>query len=407
MMKNRKHFFFLVLIWTVLSIAVFSYGVGLENTITRAFGDTQEKETKAYHFEIEGDENVVISASVLQQEILINELLNENDKFSHYEYLDTTATLSKLNDLNVAINDGDISGEDADGKKSYKVHLLFADEKTALEAGMQNITGVFTRPNDYNEKVPMMFGYDWTKGGANPSNDGDEVVTEVDNYKMLFTGYFTKDEVFSIDGKKIELNQYIFIPLRSLDKDSLPETQEGRKRWYNIYKVKNQGYITSDMSANSLQKYVDDLVEENGISGRILIDGAEHGNRILFRDDVSEIASTVVTAGYAALALALMLLLVYLITNYSIGSRFMFLAYITGTGKLEFIFVSLIQIIIYLIFTSGPALAVVFVLGKVTATDMPAYKYVIIPAVCLSVLGFLANIVRIVLWDAGKKLRNV
>lgn len=407
-MRNRKHFFFLVLVWTTLSIATFAYGIGLKNTVAVAFEDKDGK-SNTYTYEIEGTEDMIISAAVLQQEITLNELLISDDKFSYYTWLDTTSSVEDISNMDLVIDsDAGLTEEDqSDGQKLYKVRTLFVDASTAKAAGLGEYLNLFDEANDYSENVPMLFGYDWFGPDINPGTNGKEIITEIDNYKLVFTNYMLRGTEFSLDGTKYDLDKYIVIPLGTLTENNIPGTQEGRKRWYNIYRIKNQGKIVSDMSANSLQKYLDDLLAENGVEYRLLVEGAEHSNRILFRDDVDEIVSIVINIGYGALALSLLLLLVYLITNYSISSRYLFLAHITGTGKIEFMLIGLLQLLIYFALSAGPAFVIIYGLSKVTSVSLPAYKFILLPAVILVAIGMMVNIIRILLWDAGKKLRNV
>lgn len=407
-MKNRKHFFFLVVIWTILSAVTFSYGIGLESTVDSVFADGG-KGTETVSFQIEGDENVVISASVLQQEIRLNDILNNDENFSYCFYLNTTSTVNSLLNTELAV-DADQNaeeGEHADGQKSYKIRTLFLDEKTAEQAGLDSLLYLFDISADYNSSVPMALGFEWFNGNSAMDSFSEEIVTEIDNYKMQMCGYINAGTVFQMDGVEILLDKYMVVPLGDLSESDFPDTQEGRKRWYDVYRVKNQGYISSDMSPNALQKYLDDLMEENGLSYRLLVEGADHGNRLIFRNDIGEITDIVTIVGYGALALSLLLLMVYLITNYSIGSRYLFLSYLTGTGKAEFIFVGLMQLLTYFVLSAVPAFAVAFGLCRITSVDMPAYRYIILPAAVLAGIGAAVNTVRIILWDAGKKLRNI
>lgn len=407
-MKNRKHFFFLVVVWTILSVVTLSYGIGLEHTVDTAFTDNG-KENRTVSFQIESDENVIISASVLQQEVKLNEVLNNDENFSYCVYLNTTSTVNSLVNTELAV-DADKNaeeGEHAEGQKSYKIRTLFIDKKTAEKAELNTVLHIFSIPNDYAESVPMVLGYNWLSGNTAMESFSEEIVTEIDNYKMQMCGYVNTGTVFQLDGVEILLDNYMVVPLGELTESNFPDTQEGRKRWYDVYRVKNQGYINSDMSPNTLQKYLDELMEENELPYRLLVDGADYDNRLIFRDDVHKITDTVIFVGYGALALALLLLMVYLITNYSISSRYLFLSYLTGTGKVEFIFVGILQIMTYFVFSVVPAAVVVFGLSRITSVDMPAFQYIILPAAVLAGLGAAANTVRIILWDAGKKLRNV
>lgn len=406
-MKNRKHFFFMVVVWTILSVVTLAYGISLKNTVNAAFAE-EKSGMRAVNYEIEAEENLIISAEILNQEVQLNNLLCNNEKFTYSVYLDTTATIAKLNNLELAVNaESTADGEAAEGQKSYKVKVLFVDKTTAEQAGLTGAMFLFDAANDYDQSVPMLLGNGWTSEVTQEGLPAEELITEIDNYKMNSLSFMAPETTFSHSGTEIVLDNYILIPLSELTDENFPTTQDGRKRWYDIYRIKNQGSIHTDMSPNTLQKYLDDLMEESKLPYRLLVEGAEHDNRLLFRDDVNEITKLVVTIGYAALAVAFLLLVGYLIVNYSISSRYLFLSYLTGTGKVEFIFVSALQIIIYFVFTVIPAYILLFGLSRITSVNMTAVKYVVLPVVILAIVGMITNIVRIVLWDAGKKLRSV
>lgn len=406
-MKNRKHFFFMVVVWTVLSIVTLAYGISMKNTVKAAFAE-EKSGMRAVSYEIEAEENLVISAEILNQEVQLNNLLCNDEKFTYCTYFDTTATIAKLNNLELAVNaESTVDGEVAEGQKSYKVKVLFVDKSTAEQSGLTGTMFLFDAANDYDQSVPMLLGNGWTSEVTQEGLPAEELITEIDNYKMNSLSFMAPGTTFSHSETEIVMDNYILIPLSELTDDNFPTTQDGRKRWYDIYRIKNQGSIHTDMSPNTLQKYLDDLMEESKLPYRLLVEGAEHDNRLLFRDDVNEITKLVITIGYAALAVAFLLLVGYLVVNYSISSRYLFLSYLTGTGKVEFIFVSALQIIFYFVFTVVPAYILLFGLSRITSVNMAAVKYVVLPVAILAVLGMITNIVRIVLWDAGKKLRSV
>lgn len=406
-MKNRKHFFFMVVVWTVLSIVTLAYGISMKNTVKAAFAE-EKSGMRAVSYEIEAEENLVISAEILNQEVQLNNLLCNDEKFTYCTYFDTTATIAKLNNLELAVNaESTVDGEVAEGQKSYKVKVLFVDKSTAEQSGLTGTMFLFDAANDYDQSVPMLLGNGWTSEVTQEGLPAEELITEIDNYKMNSLSFMAPGTTFSHSETEIVMDNYILIPLSELTDENFPTTQDGRKRWYDIYRIKNQGSIHTDMSPNTLQKYLDDLMEESKLPYRLLVEGAEHDNRLLFRDDVNEITKLVITIGYAALAVAFLLLVGYLVVNYSISSRYLFLSYLTGTGKVEFIFVSALQIIFYFVFTVVPAYILLFGLSRITSVNMAAVKYVVLPVAILAVLGMITNIVRIVLWDAGKKLRSV
>ncbi|MGN0165001.1 MAG: hypothetical protein ACI39R_02360 [Lachnospiraceae bacterium] len=406
-MKSRRHFFFLVVLWTMLSVVTFAYGISLDNTVDLAFKDKGSTE-KNLSFTIEAEEEHVISAEILENEIALNRLLRKDENFSYSCFYDTTSTITKLTNLDLSVDaDTTTDGDGADGKKNYKVKTLFIDRETAEAAGFNHLLYVFDIPCDYEENTQVLLGYEWLGEGLPLGTASEEIISEVDNYKICAQGYVTKGFVFTNSDVTLELDKYIIIPLQDMENNTFPTTQEGRRRWYDIYRIKNQGTICTDMSPNALQKYLDDLMEEKELPYRLLVKGADYKNSIVFRDNIGEITEIVSKISYFAMILATLILIGYLIASYSISSRYLFLSYMTGTGKLEFSLIGILHLIIYFIIIAASSYVVLFALCRLTSASICGVKYIILPAAVISLTGMLVNTIRIVLWDAGKKLRSI
>lgn len=407
MMKNRKHFFFLIVVWSVLAVSTLAYGLSLKNTVSQAFVKGDGK-LNAYNFEIEGEEKTVISNEVLKQEVALNELLCNDEKLSYCTYINTTCTMAGLGNLELSVDaDSNSIEEPSDGQKSYKVRLLMVDYQTAVSSGLEQYTNLFKFTNDYGKSAPVVIGSEWADEIFKSGNSSREIITGVDSYTIQPMGVLSANTTFTHGEAEIVLDKYIVFPLGSLTDENFPTTQNGRNSWYDIYRVKNQGTIHTDMTANNLQKYLDELMEKNELPFRLLVKGSDHDNKILFKDNAESIALMVINVGYVALVMAALMMIFYLIKNYDISSSYLFLSYITGTGKVEFIFVSLLHMIVFFILSTVPSYVIVILITKLTASSAVGVESVCIPVAIITIVGMMTTIVRILLWDAGKKLRTI
>lgn len=406
-LKTKRHFFFLVVVWTVLSVVAYAYGISLDKTISEAFSK-EDKTTRELTFEIEEGEKAIITADDLKNEVMLNELLVSDENFSYSLLVETTCTITNLKNMELQADAlENVESEDSEGQKSYEVKLLMLTEENFNDSGLDNYFYFFGFANDYAENVPAIFGNSWVSEGIQMGVPSEEIITEFGNYTLCGYGNFQAGTTIKSAGKEIVLDKYIVIPLTDLVEGSYPETQDGRNNWHKIYRLRNQGAITTDMTPNELQKYFDELMEKEGLPYRLLVEGSDYNNKILFDDEMSQVSESVIKIARVALVLAGLLVVAYIVSSYSIGARYIFLTCITGTSKLEYIFVNLIHNLIYALLSVAPAAVLLFGLCKITGAAMPSLNCLFVPAGILLAVGIITGTIRIILWDAGKKLRSI
>ncbi len=407
-LKTKRHFFFLVVVWTVLAVVAYAYGIGLEKTVSEAFSDDAEKVVRELTFEIEESEKAIITAEDLKNEVKLNELLVNDENFTYSLLVETTCTITNLKNMDLRADAlENVESEDSEGKKSYEVKLLMLTEDNFLDSGLNSYFYFFGFANNYADNVPAIFGSEWSGEGIKMGTPSEEIITENGNYTLCGYGNFPAGTTIKSAGKEIVLDKYIVIPLTDLVEGKYPETQDGRNNWHKIYRMRNQGRISTEMKPNELQKYFDELMEKENLPYRILVEGADYNNKILFDDDTSQASESVIKISKIALVLAGFLIVAYIVSSYSIGARYIFLTCITGTSKLEYIFVNLTHNLIYAFLSVVPAAVLLFGLCKVTGAAMPSLECLLNPAAILIGVGIITGTIRIILWDAGKKLRSI
>ena len=407
-LKTKRHFFFLVVVWTVLAVVAYAYGISLDKTVSEAFSDKDNKEVRELSFEIEETDKAIITADDLKNEVKLNEVLVNDSNFSYSLFVETTCTITNLKNMELQADAlENVETDDSEGQKSYEVKLLMLTKENFKDSGLENLDYFFGFANDYSASVPAMFGSQWMNEGIQMGTPSEEIITEFGNYTLCGYGYFQTGTTIKSAGKEIVLDKYIVLPLNDLVEGGYPETQDGRNNWYKIYRLRNQGTITTDMTSNELQKYFDELMETEELPYRLLVEGADYNNKILFDDEMSQLSVSVIKIARIAIILAGVLIVAYILGSYSIGARYIFLTCLTGTSKLEYIFVNLIHNLIYAFLSVAPAAVLLVGLCKITSATMPSLSCLLVPVGVLVAVGILSGTVRIILWDAGKKLRSI
>ena len=97
----------------------------------------------------------------------------------------------------------------------------------------------------------------------------------------------------------------------------------------------------------------------------------------------------------------------YLLISISRNQRYEFLAYINGTGKIEFWLIYVLQIAIWFVFTVFPSYALYFGIMKIVKTNFVDLKeYFTFPAI-IAAIGFVVVTLRLLIWNTGKILRRI
>lgn len=421
LMRKRKHLLFLIIIWSVMSLAMLAFHTGLGKTTENAFG-TRPEGVVEYKYDLEIKNKQVISSDALSSRIKLNKMLSESEEFGYYAYYLISGTVSGLKNQGIAITSsgGTVTSDDPDViiSQNYTVPVLLLDKGACRKTAIPDrLLKMFEGDIDYDGIVPAMYGAMWMSEAQSLSAEGGyPVETGVRNYKLGLCGFVTNDNgnnLVSFGDNAVDLKNYIIIPLR--DMGSSNSTNEGandndrRSYWCKIYDLRNQGVITSDMKPDSLQKRINELLELNKLtdSFSIRIQDADYDSKILYNENLSTIKLVVKDVSLGAIAITGMMLLLYLLFSVTRNQRYGFLARINGTGKFEFWLLHIFQLAIWFVFTVFPSYAVYLGLMRMMNISYMKLEFFMIPAAIMAGIAAFAVTLRILVWDTGKILRRV
>ena len=425
MMSKRRHLLFLIIVWSIFAITLFAFGKGLDSTTESSFGKNTEGLTEyAYELEAKNDKNV-INADALTMRMKLNKLLSENPDFDYYSYYKTTGTVTELVNKGLDISDKkDNQQTDNETARNHLIQVMFLDKGAAKRGGFADLfMQCFEGDLDYDAKIPTMVGYGWQAEKISAAEGGYPVSVQFAEFRISCKGIIYDESsrageendaaaIINLGGKNYNLHNYVVIPLRDLGSanstNPTANDQARRAYWCKIYDLRNNGRIISDLTPDSLQKKIDELLVKEGLSDSFVIHikGAHYTNKLLFSDKLETMRTTVRKVSKVSLVLALLMLVAYMVFSVSKNQRYEFLMYINGTGKIEMWIINLMQIVIWMFFTVALSYGLYFGIVKILNIDYVKLPVFIKPAAIIAVVALVAHTIRLAFWDAGRMIRK-
>lgn len=457
LMKKRKHLLFLIILWSICALTLLMFSKGLDSTVEDSFGKNPPvksqsqpdqvnnpavnpvnegvSEKKEYTYELDVKNMDSVDKLVVRK--ALNKLLTESKDFDYYSYYVSSGTVVGLkNPAALDISTRTKTSQDDQGAfhTNYEVRVFFIDRNTAVRSPFaKKLATLFDGDMDYDAILPVYYDYAWIDDVQSLTvAEGYSVsrVKTIDeeysiDYKLAIKGFINlpgdeaaeKSQTISLGNKNYDLTGAIIIPLRDIGTaSSSGNPQSRREYWEHIYDMRNRGVIISDMKPDELQKYMDKALAENDATGngkklsdffRIRINEADYNNKLLYNDKINDIRRHAKNIAMGAVIIAGALLIMYLLISISRNQRYEFLAYINGTGKIEFWLIYVLQIAIWFVFTVFPSYALYFGIMKIVKTNFVDLKeYFTFPAI-IAAIGFVVVTLRLLIWNTGKILRRI
>lgn len=413
LMTKRKHLLFLVAVWSVAALSLYAFSLGLGKAVDRAFHRT-EPEPVEYGYKI--DTPLVASEEGLTDRQSLYMELSQNPNFTYYSYLDTTGTINMvLHNKALAIGNSNAITTGDDVAQTYKVHVIFIDENAAKRTGIYDayLKTLFEGNADYDSELPVCLGFGWSE--ENYSTEQVTMSIELSllgQYPMQIKSVAPEGTRFTMGGRDMVVDNYIIIPLRDVGTPTAGvdiNEQARRSFWCSIYDVKNQGIITTNMTADSLQRTINEMLKENKLATSFDIDinNADNDSKILFYDNIEGIQKNMRRISMVALFLAGVFMALYTISSINKNKKLEFMAYLNGTGKIELVFLSFIQTLIWAVATFVISYGVFYGMSRAVTLGRVDTKVIMTPVIIISVICFAIAIIRFALWDMGKIIRRI
>ncbi|MCR4841519.1 MAG: hypothetical protein K5848_08280 [Lachnospiraceae bacterium] len=428
LIRKRKHLLSLIILLTIMSLSLFVFAHGLKGAISGAFelSDSEKGKTPIYTFTYKTDN--VTDIQSLRGRIALNSMFQESEAYDYFSFLATEGTVTALTEATRTSLDaaGDlvITAASADVSQNYKVPVLFVDEATvkylaASNASAAMILGKMFEGDavDYDDAFPACAGFNWDQewpAEARAAGGATRAVTtsKLGSVQISVTDIIPAGTVIKLGSKEINLDSYLIIPLRKIDEASssdLDSNQEKRIFWCNLYDMRNEGVILAQMTADAVQRTVNNEIKSKGLSStfRITIKNADNDNKLLFYDNIEGIQQIILYIAEGGLLLSAVFLMLYSYFTFSKNKKYELIVLMNGTGKAELIFVHIIQLVLWFVISVAASFILYIPIRMVTeVATVPTEFFVTVPAVIMCICIVL-QVVCICLWDAGKMIRRI
>jgi hypothetical protein len=344
----------------------------------------------------------------------------ENADFVSYCLTTAETSVENVSDYTLAVNSAlkDVTSEEELAELNlgkYDLNVLFVDKETAKYLGIFDlVSGLFggAVTSDYNENVPVIMGYGWV-GEAHQLNEAlfdidVEVSGEDYTYTINAYSFLPPSSSVTIDGVTIDLDNYIIIPMLDLTNDNMPARMDTIRRWSAVCTMRNNGLgkLYSTLSANSLQKELYDMADEQKLDYTLIIKDADYNSSIIFRDDLNIMEKNVKKVSNVFLAVSVLLMIIYIVVNFIGSKKFIYMAMLTGTSKTSLTFKGVVQLMFYVAAVGICTYAGNYGICKVLQMSLGDIS-VIVPAVAiLAVICAVLHCILYASYDPFRAQRN-
>jgi hypothetical protein len=423
---SGRSLYYIAVVFTVISMIIMMYGEGTKATVSDAYQST-DGTVNEYEFQVnsdaeESDEEITINSKYLKSQAAYTEFLYSIENADFVSYCLTTAETSveNVSDYTLAVNSAlkDVTSEEELAELNlgkYDLNVLFVDKETAKYLGIFDlVSGLFggAVTSDYNENVPVIMGYGWV-GEAHQLNEAlfdidVEVSGEDYTYTINAYSFLPPSSSVTIDGVTIDLDNYIIIPMLDLTNDNMPARMDTIRRWSAVCTMRNNGLgkLYSTLSANSLQKELYDMADEQKLDYTLIIKDADYNSSIIFRDDLNIMEKNVKKVSNVFLAVSVLLMIIYIVVNFIGSKKFIYMAMLTGTSKTSLTFKGVVQLMFYVAAVGICTYAGNYGICKVLQMSLGDIS-VIVPAVAiLAVICAVLHCILYASYDPFRAQRN-
>jgi hypothetical protein len=423
---SGRSLYYIAVVFTVISMIIMMYGEGIKATVSDAYQST-DGTVNEYEFQVnsdaeESDEEITINSKYLKSQAAYTEFLYSIENADFVSYCLTTAETSveNVSDYTLAVNSAlkDVTSEEELAELNlgkYDLNVLFVDKETAKYLGIFDlVSGLFggAVTSDYNENVPVIMGYGWV-GEAHQLNEAlfdidVEVSGEDYTYTINAYSFLPPSSSVTIDGVTIDLDNYIIIPMLDLTNDNMPARMDTIRRWSAVCTMRNNGLgkLYSTLSANSLQKELYDMADEQKLDYTLIIKDADYNSSIIFRDDLNIMEKNVKKVSNVFLAVSVLLMIIYIVVNFIGSKKFIYMAMLTGTSKTSLTFKGVVQLMFYVAAVGICTYAGNYGICKVLQMSLGDIS-VIVPAVAiLAVICAVLHCILYASYDPFRAQRN-
>ena len=192
---------------------------------------------------------------------------------------------------------------------------------------------------------------------------------------------------------------------------------EERGKLFHYQVMMNKGYLTTTLTADEAQVNLEsitakawaDFYRDNPKDKALTtyrVDGADQENSILFRSNASELASKVKKFTKYGFPICLILFGAFLLYKLRKGRDYYAAVYMTGTTRLEIVFLYVVEGALMVILATACAVAFAFVICKLLQLDMSPWKPLLKRNIKLAGFPTAVAIVFILLIDFGRRFRR-
>jgi hypothetical protein len=424
---SGRSLYFIAVVFTVISMIIMMYGEGIKATVRDAYQET-DGTVKEYAFQVSSDTNededeeVTINSKYLKSQAAYTDFLYSIENADFVSYCLTTAETSvdNVSDYTLAVNSAlkDITSEEELEELNlgkYDLNVLFVDKETAEYLGIFNlVSGLFggAVTSDYNENVPVIMGYGWSNEGIQLGEDAMDIDVEVagEDYTYTINAYtfLPPSSSVTIDGVTIDLDNYIIIPMLDLTNDNMPARMDTIRRWSSVCTMRNNGLgkLYSTLSANSLQKELYDMADDQELDYKLIIKDADYNSSIIYRDDLETMESNVKKVSNVFFAISILLMLVYIVVNFYGSKKYIYMAMLTGTSKFSLTLKGVVQLVFFVIAVGICSYAGNYGICKILQMSVGDISKVVSPIVILAIVCAIVHCVLYTIYDPFKAQRN-
>ena len=253
-MKAKGHVFFLVLLFTAATLAVWLFYLTVSRELDSSFADSETSKTGKLHITGSFDDMAQATDSDLEAELAFNKALHSADWMTYSEavredlyiqdYEGSVTALVGYEEGNCADN-----REITKNNKTYAyVKAVWADSQAALDAGLGTVAGeLFETPTDYYGHLYVALGYGYRENGVYKAGSILNLATEQGVTTAAVIGFLDEGATIEIGGQSICLDNYMFCPLVDLSGLYDGETAESTSPLYVNDALINENEALDDL----------------------------------------------------------------------------------------------------------------------------------------------------------------